>query len=88
MDMQAMRRRPQQEAKPMTSESVSEQCVDAMLDNLRDRRLLKYLFDENPIACGPYGYVERPLDLETQREICRTLAKIALAKAHNEQVKQ
>jgi hypothetical protein len=73
----------------MTSENeLPEQCVDAMLYNLRDRRLLKYLFADDPTACGPYGYVEQPLDLETQREICRTLAKIALAKARNEQVKQ
>jgi hypothetical protein len=51
---------------------------DEMLENLRDRRLLKYLFMEDPEDAMPFGGVDRPLDAETQIEIVDTLAKIVL----------
>jgi hypothetical protein len=54
----------------------------AILENLRDRRLLKYLFHEDPEVAGPYGYVDQPIDLETQHEIAETLAQKVLQGYH------
>jgi hypothetical protein len=57
----------------------AEQCVEPMLADLRDRRLLKWLFSEDAdIAPNAIGYVDGPIDCETQREICRALALIAI----------
>jgi hypothetical protein len=66
-------------AAPVAGEDAIARAADAILKNLRDRRLLKYLFHEEPDACVPYGYVEAPIDLETQRECAETLARLALA---------
>lgn len=46
--------------------------VDALFADLRGRKLLKWLFmDADDQACGPgaYGYVDAPIDLETQADI-------------------
>jgi len=60
------------------STRVDRDAADAILADLRGRKLLKYLFDENPDHCGAYGYVDQPIDLETQREIALGLATAAL----------
>lgn len=51
--------------------------ADAILADLRGRKLLKYLFAADPEHSGAYGYVEEPLDLETQIECVTTWAKLA-----------
>lgn len=58
---------------------VSQDAREAVLENLRDRKLLKYLFDEEPDNCVAYGYVDAPIDLETQHEIADTLVSIVEA---------
>lgn len=63
------------------SQAARDGAADAILADLRDRKLLKYLFDAEPEICGAYGYVEQPIDLETQREIALALTDIAFAKA-------
>jgi len=54
-------------------------AADAILGDLRNRKLLKYLFAEEPDTAGAYGHIEHPIDLETQREIALSLARTALA---------
>lgn len=56
--------------------------AEAILANLRGRKLLKYLFNAVPENCGPYGYVAEPIDLETQIEIAETLARLVLDAAY------
>ena len=60
-------------------DAVVVQARDAILDNLRDRRLLKWLFKEDAdVNNGPIGYVDGPIDLDVQNEIAETLARIAI----------
>jgi hypothetical protein len=51
-------------------DAAKRAAVDAILADLRDRRLLKWLFradaDTNPIAIG---YVDGPIDNQTQNEM-------------------
>lgn len=57
-----------------------ETAKAAILKDLRDRRLLKWLFaedaDQNPVAIG---YVDGPIDSRTQDEIAEALARAAIA---------
>lgn len=64
---------------------VLREAANAILENLRDRGLLKYLFHEKPEQAGPYGYIEAPIDLDTQREIATSLARIVLSQASESQ---
>jgi hypothetical protein len=59
--------------------SLVEEMARAFLVDLRDRRLLKYLFAKDPGDCGPYGLIDEPIDTETQQEIVTALAQAALA---------
>jgi hypothetical protein len=52
---------------------------EAILKSLRDRRLLKYLFAEEPETRAAYGYVDAPIDLDTQLECAEDLARLAIA---------
>lgn len=59
------------------SEPVSPAAA-AILAELRDRKLLKYLFDREPDNCGAYGYVNEPIELGIQHEIVEALAAAAI----------
>lgn len=50
------------------SDEVVAAGREAILENLRDRRLLKWLFAEDPETHGAIGYVDGPIDAETQNE--------------------
>jgi hypothetical protein len=52
---------------------------EAILKSLRDRRLLKYQFAEEPETRAAYGYVDAPIDLDTQLECAEDLARLAIA---------
>lgn len=45
-----------------------EAAIAAVFKDIRDRKLLKYLFESEPANVSGYGHVDTPLDLETQRE--------------------
>jgi hypothetical protein len=52
----------------------AEKCVDAIFEDLRDRRFLKWLFAEHPEAMGPIlhdrdGTPLMPLDRAVQSEM-------------------
>ena len=51
----------------------------AFLEDMRDRRFLKYLFIEDPNGAGAYGYIESPFDLDVQNEIAESIAQAAIA---------
>ena len=55
-----------------------EAAQAAILDDLRDRKMLKYLFAENPETRGAYGYVDAPIDTATQNEIAESLTRAVL----------
>lgn len=80
-------REPFEGGEPMYSRSflLSEERVEAgreaILENLRDRRLLKWLFAEDPDNHGAIGYVDGPIDAETQNECAGSLARAALTAA-------
>lgn len=58
--------------------AVAERAaVRAILSDLRDRRLLKYLFSDNPDNVGAYGYVEAPIDLQTQHDMVTKWVRLA-----------
>lgn len=63
----------------MASKDKTVRAREAILENLRDRRMLKYLFDENPETCGPYGRVDHAIDLDCQHECAETLAQLVFA---------
>jgi len=57
-------------------------AADAILANVRGRRLLKALFREDANTnTAPVGWIDGPIDLETQRECATTWARLALAAA-------
>jgi hypothetical protein len=62
----------------MDSEKL-EAAREAILDDLRDRKLLKYLFADDPSSRGAYGYVDTPIDLETQHRIVSACVEIVSA---------
>lgn len=45
---------------------------EAFLKDMRDRRLLKWLFPKDPTNHGAIGYIEGPIDLETQMDCAST----------------
>lgn len=54
-------------------------AADAILKDIRGRRLLKWLFAETADSDPhPIGYVEGPIDLATQRECAETWARLVL----------
>ena len=55
----------------MTREQA-ERAVDQIFADLRDRRMLKWLFDANPESCGPIAPGIDVIDRETQNEIRET----------------
>lgn len=58
--------------------AVAERAaVRAILVDLRDRRLLKYLFAADPDNVGAYGYVEAPIDLQTQHDMVTKWVRLA-----------
>ena len=61
------------------SDEVVAAGREAILENLRDRRLLKWLFAEDPENHGAIGYVDGPIDAETQNECAESLARSALS---------
>lgn len=66
----------------MSREQV-EACVDAIFEDLRDRRFLKWLFAEDPANMGPIlherdGTPLLPLDEEVQNEIREAWVKIIM----------
>lgn len=61
------------------SEEVVAAGREAILENLRDRRLLKWLFAEDPENHGAIGYVDGPIDAETQNECAESLARATLS---------
>lgn len=65
----------------LLSEERVEAGRKAILENLRDRRLLKWLFAEDPEHHGAIGYVDGPIDAETQNECAGSLARAALTAA-------
>lgn len=54
----------------------AEAAVDEIVADLRDRKLLKWLFCEDPENAGDIALGIRPIDAETQDEIYDTWAKI------------
>lgn len=54
----------------------AEAAVDEIVADLRDRKLLKWLFAEDPERMGDIAPGIRPIDAETQDEIYDTWAKI------------
>jgi hypothetical protein len=65
----------------MTSKTAEEEAVDAIFEDLRDRKLLKWLFCEDPDHTGPimidiHGKPIRPLDSDVQDEIRREWQEI------------
>ena len=66
----------------MTREEA-ERLVDAIFDDLRDRRLLKWLFnptgkDAGPILHDMHGEALMPLDVDVQDEIRQDWIKLAM----------
>lgn len=62
----------------------AEAVVDAIFEDLRDRRFLKWLFCEEPENAGPilydsHGYPLMPLDSEVQNEIREAWIAIVMA---------
>lgn len=55
---------------------IAREMVDAIFEDLRDRRFLKYLFAAEPEARGAYGYIESPLDRTVQTEIAEAWQRI------------
>jgi len=53
----------------MVTQALVAGIVNDLFADLRQRKFLSYLFDEDPDARGAYGYIERPLDLGVQAEI-------------------
>jgi len=49
--------------------------VEVVLAVLRGRKLLKYVFDREPDDAAAYGWLTKPIDLETQREIAEALVR-------------
>jgi hypothetical protein len=60
---------------PLVTEDA-EAIVAELLDDLRGRKFLSYLFSPEPETCGAYGYINTPFDKELQGEISRTWAGI------------
>jgi len=54
------------------SREQAERAVDAIFDDLRGRRTLKWLFDPEPENCGPIADGINVIDRETQSEIRET----------------
>lgn len=63
------------------SDEVVDAGREAILENLRDRRLLKWLFAEDPENHGAIGYVDGPIDADTQKECAESLVRAALSAA-------
>lgn len=63
----------------LLSDEVVAAGREAILENLRGRRLLKWLFAEDPENHGAIGYVDGPIDAETQNECAESLARAALS---------
>jgi len=66
-------------AEPTSSlpDETARAIVEAIFADLRGRRLLKWLFTEEPESHGAIGYVDGPIDRETQDEIAATWAQLA-----------
>lgn len=60
-----------------------ERAALAVLNDLRDRKLLKYLFADDPENHGAYGYLESPIDADTQAEIAAALVAAVLRAMRN-----
>lgn len=63
------------------SREAAERAVDAIFEDLRDRRFLKWLFDANPERCGPIAPGINVLDREVQNEIRETWIGILMKTA-------
>ncbi|WBO23981.1 hypothetical protein [Sphingomonas abietis] len=59
-----------------TKDIAARAAAAAIFVDLRDRKLLSYLFAEDPENVGAYGYVERALEASTQRDIENSWADI------------
>ena len=59
----------------MNNEEIASKAVDAIFDDLRDRRFLKWLFKEEETVIGDFVGL-RSLDLEVQMEIRQSWIKI------------
>lgn len=64
----------------MTREQA-ETAVDAIFEDLRGRKTLKWLFDENPESCAPIAYGISAIDRETQAEIRETWIGLMMSAA-------
>lgn len=53
--------------------------IEAGLAELRSRKLLEYVFADEPDSRGAYGYVADPIEAETQREIVNDIYTAMLA---------
>jgi hypothetical protein len=65
------------------SREQAEKLVDAIFEDLRDRRFLKWLFNEDGERAGPIlkstnGEDLMPLDVEVQDEIREAWIKLAM----------
>lgn len=59
----------------MSSKELAEKAVDAIFDDLRDRRFLKWIFKEEESVIGDFLRL-KSLDLEVQEEIRQAWAEI------------
>lgn len=68
------------EAMLSPTEAMMDAGRQAFLKDMRGRKLLKYLFEDDPSNVGAYGQLDAPIDLEVQRE-CATenVAKVLAA---------
>lgn len=62
------------------SEAVVEAGREAFLKDMRDRRLLKWLFPRETDDVGSIGYIDRPIDLAVQHE-CASESSEAIFRA-------
>lgn len=62
----------------MTREQA-ERAVDAIFEDLRDRRTLKWLFDPEPENCGPIAPGIEVIDRGVQAEIRETWIGLVMA---------
>lgn len=59
----------------------AEHAVDRIFKDLRGRRVLKWLFDEDPENCGPIADDIDPISLEVQGEIREAWIAILISSA-------
>jgi len=72
----------------MTVKTAEEEAVEAVFEDLRDRKFLKWLFCEDPDRAGPimidrHGKPLMPLDSDVQDEIRREWQEI-IRKVYND----